>query len=334
MFYPGENNLITDVDGILVGNAENEIVGTGTTVLIPPEGSTASADVRGGAPGTREVGALNPYNLVDTIDAIVLSGGSTWGLDAASSVANFIGKTGRGFKSGNDVKNVPMVPGAILFDLNNGGNKDWGDESPYHKLGVEASQKASQKFDLGNVGAGFGAKAGSLKGGLGSASVENKFGLKIGGLFAVNSFGSVVNSDTGQFWGASDELNNEFGNKGAPQEHPTDVLAGSAIGHALEKNNTTIGIVATNAKLDSKTAKRIAIMSHTGMSRAIRPIHTPVDGDVIFVVSTNTYDKELSYREINEIGELGARVCCRSISRAVYEAKKLYEMNSWQDKYS
>ena len=264
----------------------------------------------------------------------MLSGGSAWGLEAASSAANYIGKSGRGFKTSENIKNVPMVPAAILFDLNNGGNKDWGDEPPYNNLGIEASTKASEKFQLGNVGAGYGAKAGSLKGGLGSASFENKEGLKIGGLFAVNSFGSVVNYETGQFWGASDELNNEFGGMGAPQNLPEDILSGSSIGHALEKNNTTIGIVATNARLDAKTAKRIAIMSHTGMARAIRPIHTPVDGDVIFVVSTNTFEKELNYREINEIGELGARVCSRSISRAIYEADKLYEMQSWKDKYT
>ena len=174
MFYSGENNLITDVDGILVGNAEDKEIGTGTTILIPPKGSTAGADVRGGAPGTREVGALNPYNLVDTIDAIVLSGGSAWGLEAASSAANYIGKSGRGFKTSENIKNVPMIPAAILFDLNNGGNKDWGDEPPYNNLGIEASTRASEKFQLGNVGAGYGAKAGSLKGGLGSASFENK----------------------------------------------------------------------------------------------------------------------------------------------------------------
>ena len=132
MFYTGKNNLITDVDGILVGNAQNEKIGTGTTVIIPPEGSTASADVRGGAPGTREVGALNPYNLVDTVDAIVLSGGSAWGLESASSAANYIGKSGRGFKTSDNIKNVPMVPAAILFDLNNGGDKDWGDNPPYY----------------------------------------------------------------------------------------------------------------------------------------------------------------------------------------------------------
>jgi len=147
MFYAGKNNLITDVDNILVGNAESNKVGTGTTVLIPPEGSTAAADVRGGAPGTREVGALNPYNLVDTVDAIVLSGGSAWGLESASSVANIIGKTGRGFKTSENIKNVPMIPAAILFDLNNGGDKDWGEHSPYHDLGVEAVKQAGKNLN-------------------------------------------------------------------------------------------------------------------------------------------------------------------------------------------
>ena len=161
MFYSGENNLITDVDGILVGNAEDKEIGTGTTILIPPVGSTAAADVRGGAPGTREVGALNPYNLVDTIDAVVLSGGSAWGLEAASSAANYIGKSGRGFKTSENIKNVPMIPAAILFDLNNGGNKDWGDEPPYNNHGIEDSTRASKKFQLGNVGARYSTKADS-----------------------------------------------------------------------------------------------------------------------------------------------------------------------------
>tara|TARA_B100001996_G_scaffold120059_1_gene90833 strand:+ start:1023 stop:2027 length:1005 start_codon:yes stop_codon:yes gene_type:complete len=334
MFYPGENNLITDVDNIIVGNAESNKVGTGTTVLIPPEGSTAAADVRGGAPGTREVGALNPYNLVDTVDAIVLSGGSAWGLESASSVANMIGKTGRGFKTSENIKNVPMIPAAILFDLNNGGDKDWGDNPPYHNLGVEAVKQADKKFEIGNKGAGYGAKAGTLKGGLGSASFISDTGLQIGGLFAVNSFGSVVHSDSGQFWAGCDEVNNEFGGKGAPNNLPDNILSGSSIDNALAKNNTTIGIIATNAKLDPRAAKRIAIMAHTGMARAIRPVHSPVDGDVMFVVSTNSYEKDLSYKEMNEIGELAARVCARSISRAVYEAKSLFDMTSWKDKYT
>lgn len=334
MFYTGKNNLITDVDDILVGNAQNEKIGTGTTVIIPPEGSTASADVRGGAPGTREVGALNPYNLVDTVDAIVLSGGSAWGLESASSAANYIGKSGRGFKTSDNIKNVPMVPAAILFDLNNGGDKDWGDNPPYYNLGIEAASQAKEEFELGNAGAGYGSQAGTLKGGLGSASFESDSGLKVGGLFAVNSFGSVVNNETGQFWAACEELNKEYGDRGAPNNLPEDVLSGSKLNNDLAKSNTTIGVIATNVKLDTRTAKRIAIMAHTGMARAIKPIHSPVDGDVIFVISTNSYDKELSYREINEIGELGARVCARSISRAVYEAKSLFDMPSWKEKYT
>ncbi|MBV44313.1 MAG: peptidase T4 [Rhodobiaceae bacterium] len=334
MFYPGAKNLITDVDNILVGNAEDNFVGTGTTVLMAPENSIASADIRGGAPGTRGVGALNPYNLVDTVDAIVLSGGSTWGLEAASSSANSIGKDGRGFRSSPEIKNVPMVPAAILFDLNNGGNKDWGDESPYQNLGIKATENASTDFNLGNTGAGYGAKAGSLKGGLGSSSFVSDKGLQIGGLFAVNSYGSVVNSQTGQFWAATDEIDEEFGNKGVPSGLPDDILSGSSTSGLLANNNTTIGIIATNAKLSPKEAKRIAIMAHTGMSRAIRPIHTPVDGDIIFVVSTNSYIKETTFQDINILGELGARVCSRSISRAIYEAESLFDMISWKEKYS
>ena len=328
MINLGKKNLITDVDGILVGNAHNEKVATGCTVITPIEGSIASADVRGGAPGTREVGALNPYNLIDTVDSIVLSGGSTWGLEAASSVANYIGATGRGYKPSSEAKNVPMIPGAILYDLANGGNKDWNKKPPYSELGIQAASKVSNNIELGNFGAGYGAKAGSLKGGLGSASFILDDGIQVGGLFAVNSYGSTVNSETGQFWSATDEYNDEFGNKGVPSYSPSNPLSGTANQETLPGQNTTIGVVATNVKLDSRAAKRIAIMAHSGMSRAIRPIHSPVDGDVIFVLSTGTLDKELNLNDINIIGELGARVCSRSIARGVYEAKSILGMTS------
>ena len=333
MINLGKKNLITDVDGILVGNAHNEKVATGCTVITPIEGSMASADVRGGAPGTREVGALNPYNLIDTVDSIVLSGGSTWGLEAASSVANYIGATGRGYKPSSEAKNIPMIPGAILYDLANGGYKDWNKKPPYSELGIQAASKISNNIELGNFGAGYGAKAGSLKGGLGSASFILDDGIQVGGLFAVNSYGSTVNSETGQFWSATDEYNDEFGNKGVPSYSPSNPLSGTANQETLPGQNTTIGVVATNVKLDSRAAKRIAIMAHSGMSRAIRPIHSPVDGDVIFVLSTGTLDKELNLNDINIIGELGARVCSRSIARGVYEAKSILGMTSWKEKY-
>ena len=139
MISTGKKNLITDVDGVLVGNSHDEKVFTGCTVITPIEGSIASADVRGGAPGTREVGALNPYNLVDTVDSIVLSGGSTWGLEAASSVGNYIGSQGRGYKPSEKSKHVPMIPGAILYDLANGGDKEWKDNPPFYALGDEAA---------------------------------------------------------------------------------------------------------------------------------------------------------------------------------------------------
>ena len=265
MINLGKKNLITDVDGILVGNAQNKEVATGCTVITPIEGSLASADVRGGAPGTREVGALNPYNLVDSVDSIVLSGGSTWGLEAASSVANYIGAEGRGYRPSSKFKNVPMIPSAILYDLANGGDKNWAEKPPYSSLGIEAASNLSDKIELGNFGAGYGSQAGSLKGGLGSASFVTNDGIQVGGIFAVNSYGSTVNNETGQFWAATDENENEFGGKGVPTFAPNDALSGTATREALPGQNTTIGVIATNAKLDSKAAKRIAIMSHSGM---------------------------------------------------------------------
>ena len=333
MINLGKKNLITDVDGILVGNAHNKEVATGCTVITPIEGSLASADVRGGAPGTREVGALNPYNLIDSVDSIVLSGGSTWGLEAASSVANSIGGEGRGYRPSSKSKNVPMVPAAILYDLANGGDKEWLNNSHYSSLGFEAVSNLSDKIELGNFGAGYGSQAGSLKGGLGSASFVSNDGIQVGGLFAVNSYGSTVNNETGQFWAATDETENEFGGMGVPTFAPNDVLSGTAARETLPGQNTTIGVIATNVKLDSKAAKRIAIMAHSGMSRAIRPIHSPVDGDVIFVISTGTLNKELSLNDINTIGELGARVCSRSIARGIYEADSILGIKSWREVY-
>ena len=333
MINLGKKNLITDVDGILVGNAHNKEVATGCTVITPIEGSLASADVRGGAPGTREVGALNPYNLIDSVDSIVLSGGSTWGLEAASSVANSIGGEGRGYRPSSKSKNVPMVPAAILYDLANGGDKEWLKNPPYSSLGLEAVSNLSDKIELGNFGAGYGSQAGSLKGGLGSASFVSNDGIQVGGLFAVNSYGSTVNNETGQFWAAIDETENEFGGMGVPTFAPNDVLSGTAARETLPGQNTTIGVIATNVKLDSKAAKRIAIMAHSGMSRAIRPIHSPVDGDVIFVISTGTLNKELSLNDINTIGELGARVCSRSIARGIYEADSILGIKSWREVY-
>ena len=226
-----------------------------------------------------------------------------------------------------------MVPAAILYDLANGGDKEWLKNPPYSSLGLEAVSNLSDKIELGNFGAGYGSQAGSLKGGLGSASFVSNDGIQVGGLFAVNSYGSAVNNETGQFWAATDETENEFGGMGVPTFAPNDVLSGTAARETLPGQNTTIGVIATNVKLDSKAAKRIAIMAHSGMSRAIRPIHSPVDGDVIFVISTGTLNKELSLNDINTIGELGARVCSRSIARGIYEADSILGIKSWKEVY-
>ena len=224
-----------------------------------------------------------------------------------------------------------MIPSAILYDLTNGGDKNWAEKPPYSSLGIEAISNLSDNIELGNFGAGYGSQAGSLKGGLGSASFVTNDGIQVGGIFAVNSYGSTVNNETGQFWAATDENENEFGGKGVPTFAPNDALSGTATREALSGQNTTIGVIATNAKLDSKAAKRIAIMSHSGMSRAIRPIHSPVDGDVIFVLSTGTLNRELNLNDVNTIGELGARVCSRSIARGVYEAESILGIKSWRE---
>ncbi len=211
---PGKRNLITDVAGLRVGNAEDAHVRTGATVLVGERPFTAAVHVMGGAPGTRETDLLAPDKLVQEVDALVLSGGSAFGLDAASGVADGLRAMGRGFAVG-DIR-VPIVPGAILFDLLNGGDKGWRD-NPYKGLGAAALGAAGLEFPLGSVGAGFGATTDGLKGGLGSASVVLESGMTVGALVAVNALGSVTVGDGGHFWAAPWEMEAEFGGLGLPR---------------------------------------------------------------------------------------------------------------------
>src|SRR4051812_1872146 len=283
---PGPRNLITDVAGILVGNAEDHRVRTGTTVVLPVERCPAAADVRGGAPGTFNIHALDPASLRHEVDAIVLSGGSMYGLDAAGGVVAVLGARGRGVAFGGAV--VPVVPGAILFDLANGGDKSWGEAPPYNALGRAALAAVAEDFALGNAGAGLGARAGALKGGLGSASSVTAEGLEIGALVAVNSFGSAVLPGSDRFWAWPWEKAAEFGGLRPPREgwrgEPEMPLPpGSALNPMA---NTSIAVVAVNAALSKGEAQRLAIMAQDGLARAIRPIHTPFDGDTVFVLAT------------------------------------------------
>tara|TARA_R100000005_G_scaffold96082_2_gene80565 strand:+ start:14321 stop:15316 length:996 start_codon:yes stop_codon:yes gene_type:complete len=320
MSKPGARNLITDVDGIKIGNAEDAEVMTGVTAVVPDAPAVAGVDVRGGGPGTRETEVLNPDCLVDRVDAVVLSGGSVYGLEAASGAIMALARQGRGFET-RSVR-VPIVPSAILFDLVNAGNKDWGDMPPYRELGKQAVDTVRKDFDLGNIGAGYGAMAGKLKGGLGSASLVTDDGIQVGAVIAVNPVGSVLIPGTRHFWAWPFEQQGEFGGFGAPdlpEDIPLDMPAESRLGE-----NTTIGVVATNMTLTKSEAKRIAIMAHDGFARAIRPVHTPFDGDSIFALSTEK--KEVSGPRpyiIAKIGAMAADCVARSVARAVYNARSL-----------
>jgi len=329
---PGPKNLITDIDGLFVGNSDDSTLKSGTTVLVGNAPFTTGVHVMGGAPGTRETDLLAPDKLVEQVDALVLSGGSAFGLDAASGVTDALASRGRGFAVGE--ARVPIVPAAILFDLLNGGNKAWGACNPYGALGQRALENAADDFELGTAGAGFGATTFDLKGGLGSASFVLENGLRVGALVAVNALGSVVQGGQKHFWAAPFEVADEFGGCGAARRFfPGDEPHIPPL--SAKKANTTIAIVATDASLTQAQATRLAISAHDGMARAIFPSHTPYDGDLVFAVSTS--QKPLC-DEINDPLRLGhaAGLClARAIARGVYAARpeKDDSLPCWAQKY-
>ena len=322
MARPGARNALTDVAGLRLGCAEDQAALTGVTVIVPDERAVCAADVRGGGPGTRETDLLDPSTLVDRADAIVLSGGSSYGLGAADGVAAFLGARGRGFQlmKAVGVPPSPIVPAAILYDLANGGDKNWGEAPPYARLGRQAAASAKKGVAQGRAGAGFGARAGAGPGGLGSASFAGDDGLIVGALMAVNSFGSVKMPGTEIFWAAPFEIGDEFGGAWtAAKPHAHDLPPDTKL--AAARANTTIGVVAVNAALTQGEARRVAIMAQDGVGRAIRPVHGPTDGDVIFVLATGprTCDGPL---QLTRIGSLAADCVARAIARGVYEAER------------
>ncbi len=325
-------NLITDVPGIKVGNAEDMRLGSGATALIFDRPATGSIDLRGGGPGTRETALLDPAQTVEGIDAITLSGGSAFGLDAASGVQAWLKEQGRGFAVGP--ARVPIVPAAILFDLNNGGDKNWGRFPPYRELGYAAAAAAAADFAFGSVGAGAGATTVNCKGGLGSASAQSPDGPIVGALAVVNAAGSVLVGAGPWFWAAPFEQNSEYGRRGWPDPFPADALEVQTKGSV--RANTTLVVVATDAKLTKAQAKRLAIMAQSGLARAIYPIHTPLDGDVMFAVSTG--DKPLAdpIFALTKIGVLAANVVARAIARGIFAASTLpfpAALRSWKDQF-
>jgi L-aminopeptidase/D-esterase-like protein len=333
---PGPRNLITDVEGILVGHAEDARIRTGTTVILPNAPAVCAVDVRGGAPGTRETEVLTPSNLVDAIHGLVFSGGSAFGLDAASGVSSWLAARNRGFALGPAC--VPIVPAAILFDLLNGGDKAWGAEPPYRALGLAACDAASRDFALGNAGAGYGAKAGTLKGGLGSASLIAEDGLQIGALAAVNAFGSTVMPGQDCFWAWALEQQGELGGQPLPLGAialDSDLEPFSALSAATPvSTNTTLGLVATNAVLTKSEALRVAIMAQDGLARAIRPAHTPFDGDIVFALATGAWPLPAERAPaLLRIGALAADCLARAIARGVYEAAALGALPGYRDRH-
>ncbi|MFN4129348.1 MAG: P1 family peptidase [Paracoccaceae bacterium] len=311
---PGPKNLITDVPGLMVGHADDASLRSGVTVLTAGNPFTAAVHVMGGAPGTRETDLLAPDRLVQQVDALVLSGGSAFGLDACSGVADALRVLGRGFAVGD--QRVPIVPGAILFDLLNGGKKDWAC-NPYAALGATALHAAAPDFAQGTAGAGYGAATQNWKGGLGSASAVLPAGFTVGALVAVNALGSTTVGDTRHFWAAPWEEGCEFGGLGpAPRLPPQDApLPRKRMGQS-----TTIAIVATDADLTQAQAQRMAIAAHDGMARAIVPSHTPLDGDLVFAAATGTRPLTDPLTDTFQLGHAAATCLARAIARAVFSA--------------
>ena len=326
-------NMITDIPGIRIGHAADDELGSGSTVIIFDHPVVASVDVRGGGPGTRETALLDPAQTVEGIDAIVLSGGSAFGLDAASGVQAWLREQGRGFQVRE--ARVPIVPAAILFDLLSGGNKNWGRYPPYRELGYAAAKDASSDFALGSAGAGRGATTVNLKGGVGTASAKTRSGLTVGALAAANAAGSMTIGNGPHFWAAPYEQGNEFGGRGWPASFPADTLAFRSKGSVGE--NTTLAVVATDAKLTKAQAKRLAVMAQSGLSRAIYPVHTPLDGDIVFAASMGVTPLPDTVFSLSELGMVAANVLARAIARGVYEATALPfpgAMQSWRDRFA
>jgi L-aminopeptidase/D-esterase-like protein len=326
-------NLITDVPGIKIGHAEDMRLASGATAIIFDQPAVASIDVRGGGPGTRETALLDPAQTVEGIDAITLSGGSAFGLDAASGVQAWLKEQGRGFAVRS--ARVPIVPAAILFDLLSGGNKDWGRYPPYRELGyAAAASAAAEDFALGSVGAGTGATTVNYKGGIGSASAQTPDGHIIGALAAVNAAGSVTIGHGPCFWAAPFEQDREFGGYGWPKTFEATALEPITKGSARE--STTLVVVATDAILTKAQAKRLAVMSQSGFARAIYPVHTPLDGDVVFAASTAKRPLGDPLFALTTLGTIAANVVARAVARGVFTATALPLPGtavSWRDRF-
>jgi L-aminopeptidase/D-esterase-like protein len=322
---PGPRNSLTDVAGLLVGNAENRAARTGVTVILPERAAMAAVDVRGGAPGTVNASALALGGFVREVHGIALAGGSTFGLEAVSGLMGWLAARGRGFAGWGPT--IPFVTGAILFDLINGGDKGWGDAPPYRRLAQAASEAAAVDFRLGNAGAGMGAVAGELKGGLGTASAcDPATGVTVAALVAANPVGSVTMPGQPTFWAWHLEQAGELGHQRPPA---------IATGHAFTTKRgigqaTTIGVVATDARLGREDLLRLAVMGQDGYAHAIRPIHSPFDGDTLFALATGAVTPPERPDLMVRLGAIAADVVARAVMRGVYEAEDLGDVPSYR----
>lgn len=302
---------IVDVPGVLVGHAQNEEALTGCSVILLEQPSVCGVDVRGSAPGTRETDLLDPVNLVSVVHGICLSGGSAYGLDAATGVMQYLEEKGVGLDVGYGV--VPIIPAAVLFDLAVGDHRI----RPDRQMGYEAAQAASKEEVIqGNVGAGTGASVGKLNGfgnamksGLGTASVTLPNGLVIGAIVAVNAVGHVVDPQTGTILAGPRDAEGNI-------RDSMELMIQHAFTPIPPGTNTTIAVVASNARLTKAEAKKVAQMAHDGLARTIRPIHTMYDGDTIFAVATGEVASS-----VDLVGTLSADVLAEAVIQAVKHAE-------------
>jgi D-aminopeptidase len=326
-------NLITDIPGIRVGHADDARVASGVTVILADTPNVASGVIRGGAPGSRDISRLEPEMTVQGTDAVVLSGGSLFGLDAAGGVVNCLRQRGIGIAIG--AMTIPLATQAIVFDLNNGGDKSWGRMPPYWELGWQATERAAEgAFALGTVGGGYGATTATLKGGLGSASAVTSSGFLVGAIAVVNAVGSATIGEGPHFWAAPYEVDGEFGGLGLPSAFAPHALDMRIKGRAPP--STTVAMVATDATLTKAQAKRLAIMADDGLARAVRPSHAPMDGDTVIAVGMQRRPISNELVEITEIGLAAGDCLARAIARGVYEATALPFANAlpaWRDKF-
>jgi L-aminopeptidase/D-esterase-like protein len=326
-------NLLTDIAGVRVGHADDAQLASGVTAVVFDRPAVGAIDIRGGGPGTREDALLHLDNAVDRIDAIALSGGSAFGLDAGGGVQARLAEQGRGLVVGSAI--IPIVPGAIIFDLLNGGDKAWGRFSPYRDLGYVAASAAGVDFALGSVGAGRGATTANFKGGLGSASAVTPGGVTVAALAVVNAVGSVTIGNGPWFWAAPFEVGGEYGGRGMPASFTPDMLAMRIKGGATATENTTLAVVVTDAALTKPQARRLAMIAHTGCARAIYPVHAPHDGDLLFAAAMGEKPVD-PLAGLTELGMVAANAVARAIARGVYTATALPfpdALPAWKDRF-